>query len=347
MSDKLYKNMIKELKDQNKKISDTPINIIKTYDRLEMKSLVSFDEFQEYLTNDFTVLNKFISKRKQIEINNAITIRDKRYQKYKDIKSQIQFKTTSKSDIITENRLDEMLNYFIGPIQTRMVHILIEYNKTDDEILQFIKTNYDPKSNVEIKLYKIAQISDTIINYTKNEKIKILDVGIGNGKKTLQLESLIDCNIYGADVESWGQYKKRQFSFPFKTITFDPYKIPYPDKMFDCITILLVLHHCDDIIVTINECKRMLKDDGILLINEHDVWSDNTNMIIDLQHRIWASIANEDMNYVSTYYNFYEWDIIFNKCGMEPVYTGKIFEDISFLQRYDVQFISVYKKKQL
>ena len=48
MSDKLYKNMIKELKDQNKKISDTPINIIKTYDRLEMKSLVSLDEFQEY-----------------------------------------------------------------------------------------------------------------------------------------------------------------------------------------------------------------------------------------------------------------------------------------------------------
>ena len=40
--------------------------------------------------------------------------------------------------------------------------------------------------------------------------------------------------IYGADIESWGPYeKKRNFDFPFKPITFNPYKIHYNDNMFD------------------------------------------------------------------------------------------------------------------
>ena len=55
----------------------------------------------------------------------------------------------------------------------------------------------------------------------------------------------------------------------------------------------LALHHCEDIIKTIKECKRILKDNGIIIIVEHDIWRDEDNMIINLQHLIYRYIFNE------------------------------------------------------
>lgn len=158
-------------------------------------------------------------------------------------------------------------------------------------------------------------------------------------------QELMKCEIYGADIQEWGPYKKtRKFNFPFKYIQTKPYKIPYPDKMFNCITLILTLHHCDDILKTIMECKRLLTDDGIIVIIEHDIWSDNSNMIIDLQHRIYNKIFNEKSDYIGTYYNFYEWDIIFNKCNFKPIYGDRITESVDMYIKYDLQFINrVYK----
>ena len=113
--------------------------------------------------------------------------------------------------------------------------------------------------------------------------------------------------------------------------------------MFDCITLVLTLHHCDDIIETIMECKRLLKDDGIIVIIEHDIWSDNSNMIIDLQHRIYNTIFNEKEHTDGTYYNFYEWDIIFNKCNFKPIFSDRLTESVEMYTKYDLQFIGVYK----
>jgi ubiquinone/menaquinone biosynthesis C-methylase UbiE len=344
---KIYKNLLDEAKTKQKKIPKDTILPEKTYNRLQSKNLITLNEIKQYLDKGNKLTNLFMSKRKMIEINNAIQLLEKRHQIYKPINTNKQFAALYKTDVITQNQLSEMLVHFLGPMYARMVFILIEYSETDNVILDFIKQNqYFEKKNIANTLYKMTKIADSINNYTPR-KFKLLDIGIGNGKKTLELKSLLECDIYGADIEQWGSYKKnRQFTFPYKTITLSPYHIPYEDKMFDCITLILVLHHCDNIIETINECKRLLKDDGIIVIIEHDVWTDESNMIIDLQHRIYAKLFNEQLDYTSTYYNFYEWDILFNKCDMEPIYVDRISEDVSFHQRYDLQFISIYKKSQ-
>ena len=213
---------------------------------------------------------------------------------------------------------------------------MIKYNITDTIITDFIKSQY-----------KMSKIADKIHKYTKHvETPKILNVGTGNGKKIKMIKDLINCDIYGADIKVWAKYKEnRKFDFPYKIITFNPYTIPYADNMLDCITLILSLHHCEDIIETINECKRLLTKEGIILIIEHDIWIDTDHMIIDLQHRIYKHIFDEPEHTPGSYFNFFEWDIIFNKCGMEPIYGDRISDDISFNIRYDLQFIGIYRQK--
>ena len=114
--------------------------------------------------------------------------------------------------------------------------------------------------------------------------------------------------------------------------------------MFDCITLILTLHHSNNVLELINECYRILNDDGIILLIEHDIWHDSDNMIIDLQHRIYTHVNNEPYTEEGNYFNFLEWDIIFSKCNMTAVYGDRITDDISFNMRYDTQFIGIYKK---
>ncbi len=140
-----------------------------------------------------------------------------------------------------------------------------------------------------------------------------------------------------------GTYKQKR-KFPFKQIQTNPYHIPYSDNMFDCITLILVLHHASDILAVLNECHRMLKAGGIVVIVEHDIWSDEMNMIVDVQHRIYGAVFNESNTYNDNYYNHYEWDIIFNKCGLHAVSMTPLTNDASSTQRYDNQYIGIYKK---
>ena len=114
--------------------------------------------------------------------------------------------------------------------------------------------------------------------------------------------------------------------------------------MFDCITLILTLHHTTNILEVIKECKRLLKDDGIIAIIEHDVWNDYDNMIIDLQHKTYNVIFNEKEQTIGDYYNFYEWDMIFYKCGMIPIYADRLADNSAFSVRYDLQFLSIFKK---
>ena len=326
---------------------DNKMNIDEAYKKLTCNNIVSLDELKDYLQKGNLLLNDFGNKRKFIEIQNTISIMEKRHTKYVSPNVNKQFITIGiEADVVIRNRLFEMLDYFIGTKSAEMVFFMISNNKLDNEILDFIKQYHSYDNYIENTIYKISKISDKIHKYTKHiSKPKILDVGTGSGKKIKTIQSLIDCEIYGADVEKWGPYQKdKKFNFPFKIIQESPYKIPYENNMFDCITLILTLHHCNNIIDTINECKRILKDDGIIVIVEHDIWSDYDHMIIDIQHRIYSKIYNENDNQCANYYNFYEWDIIFNKCQMTPIYADRISESADFRIRYDLQFIGVYKK---
>ena len=51
----------------------------------------------------------------------------------------------------------------------------------------------------------MSHITNKIYKYTMHSnRPKILDVGIGSGKKLRMIKNYISCDIYGADIEEWG-----------------------------------------------------------------------------------------------------------------------------------------------
>ena len=247
-------------------------------------------------------------------------------------------------DIVYKNRILEMIAYFIDNRYIKNITYLLENNSSNINLLEYINKHKKKKFNSNTSRYKLTKIADSINSFYNGNDMKLLDVGVGNGIKINFLKDFLECNIYGADLAEWGNYSKRKFNFPFKIINKNPYKIPYDSNMFDCITLMLTLHHADNIIETIKECKRLLKKDGIIVIVEHDIWTDYDNFIIDFQHDIYQHIYKEKKIKNGNYYNYFEWDILFKLCGMKPIYSGRLEEDMQHFTKYDNQFITIYRK---
>lgn len=120
------------------------------------------------------------------------------------------------------------------------------------------------------------------------KKAKILDVGTGRG----DFISLIDylykdySEICGTDLtEKLLENNKIVFK-DNKRITFikdDILNTNLPKKSYDIVCLSNTLHHLADINITIDSMKNLLKDDGIIIINE--MFSDNLNKS-QVSHRL-------------------------------------------------------------
>lgn len=68
------------------------------------------------------------------------------------------------------------------------------------------------------------------------------------------------------------------------------------DSCVDVILILNVLHHVRDIDEVLKEVRRVLRDDGIIIIKEHDyiVGDKLLKTFIDLVHQFWYIVNNEN-----------------------------------------------------
>ena len=345
---------LKSIKDMKKEKT-----IIKDSKKMKKKRIVSFNELKKYIVKSNTnpLFNEFKhSLRQLIEIDSILELSKNRFTIYELPSSNKQFSIIyNNSNIKFKNRLNEMLSYFTTEIYQKKISTMASSNVDDQTIYDFLKQKYKLKKDKtrKVKLYRIAKIIDKMNKYLNKmypdsniNKLKLLDVGCGNGYKTKLINKMSGIKISGADIKEWGPYvKERKIGFPFKFIKRNPYKIPYKSKSFNCILLSLVLHHSENLVETINECKRLLDDNGIIIIIEHDIWNDLDNMIINIQHKIYPLLFNEPTcPRIGQYYNFYEWDIIFEKCGMEPIYGDRIIDDPSFNIRYDLQFIGIYKK---
>lgn len=96
-----------------------------------------------------------------------------------------------------------------------------------------------------------------------------LDVGCGTGYSMVKAKSQKNCNVSGIDPNP-GQHGVGRFS---AELNLSPYikqgfseKIPFEDNSFDVVYSSHVLEHVSDEIQSLKEMKRVLKDDGILII---------------------------------------------------------------------------------
>lgn len=101
----------------------------------------------------------------------------------------------------------------------------------------------------------------------KKEGLKVLDAGCGEGHLLEELHKRNPSNhYYGVDATEVAIQKARQRS-PFATCDLmDLSALTFEDNFFDVITITEVLEHIYDYQSVINELKRVLTRNGILII---------------------------------------------------------------------------------
>jgi len=147
--------------------------------------------------------------------------------------------------------------------------------------------------------YKIDFLSD---NFDIKNKY-ILDIGTEDCFYIDKLNKF--CTSYGINVESHEQYSYHSDKSCIKI--YDGKNIPFKDNEFDIITIYMVLHHItniDDILYLLNDAKRVLKPNGVLLLREHDFNTEFDEYYIDFIHYYYELSFNADFN--EKYYKTYE-----------------------------------------
>ncbi len=218
---------------------------------------------------------------------------------------------------------------------------------------KFIKILSNPKHD---KNYKI--IYDDLTK-KKGTNFKYLDVGCGNGKKTKIISNIFKIpkkNVYCIDVPQWGPYEKNRKqlfnSNHFQPINPDTGIYNFPDNTFDFVSVILTMHHIPNLTKALNEIKRVMKHNGILLIIEHDALTKYDHLLIEIQHMFYGYTYDKQnpdwKNYIDNrqtqrYMNIMEWTFLLQKFNFDYLQGNVIFNDLSHQLGFDNQFYGFYK----
>ena len=108
--------------------------------------------------------------------------------------------------------------------------------------------------------------------FRPSKGMNILDVGCGTGSH-LELYQRFNCNLYGLDLSpSMLGVARERLGDSAQLDLGDAAEMPYDDDMFDLVISMLSLHEMSPEVrsAVMNEVKRVLKDDGnLLLIDFH------------------------------------------------------------------------------
>ena len=131
---------------------------------------------------------------------------------------------------------------------------------------------------------------DFLEKHTSNRG-KILDIGAANGS-FLSVAKKRGWQVAGVEPNAWlCQWAKKHYDVDIKPTTIFEQK--YPNNSFDVVTLWDVLEHVPDPTLVLKECNRILKKDGILIINYPDIGS----WIAKLLQRKWVFLLSVHLYY--------------------------------------------------
>ena len=149
-------------------------------------------------------------------------------------------------------------------------------------------------------LQKARKIAKHCSNYVKGD---VLDVGAGRCLIAKEIQDVYKVKVTCIDVNDLNETS-------LDLIVYDGKSIPFRNNRFDNVLLVYVLHHCEDPIAVLKECKRVCKSGGKIIIFEDFgfIWF---TYLMDI-------IANKLHN-VATPLNFKtekEWKYIFKDNGL-------------------------------
>ena len=102
------------------------------------------------------------------------------------------------------------------------------------------------------------------LNSFAGKKGKLLDVGCGEGL-FLELASKVSWNITGTEISPFA-VKYGRVMLDLNILQGELIDIGFPDKTFDAVTMWHVLEHTRNPIIVLREIRRIIKDDGVLIM---------------------------------------------------------------------------------
>lgn len=151
-------------------------------------------------------------------------------------------------------------------------------------LLKIYNWGFLPKDKVDENQRKIREVEWNAVKPYIPPKSKFLDVGCGAGYSMKKACGELECECYGIDPTPGGHGVGRYSKLDSSLIILQGVseKIPFESKSFDVVYSSHVLEHVDDEHKSLQEMKRVLKDDGVLIIGMPTAFMAHVNNISQL-----------------------------------------------------------------
>lgn len=152
-----------------------------------------------------------------------------------------------------------------------------------------------------------VQVLSTHLAELMPRNAEVLDVGCGDGLiAKLIMERRPDVKLQGIDV-----LLRPQTHVP--VLQFDGFKIPHPDKSFDCVMFVDVLHHTEDPMILLSEAARVARIAVVLKDHCRDgLLAQQTLRFMD-----WVGNARHGVVLPYNYWSDAQWQEGFAKLGLK------------------------------
>ena len=136
---------------------------------------------------------------------------------------------------------------------------------------------------------------------------EVLDVGCGNGFIAHHLSAMLGTRVAGIDVAN-------ATDAPIYYQRYDGSHFPLDDKSMDVVLLCYVLHHAQDVSVVLKEVRRVLRQEGLVIIYEDNPWTRWDVALCRLHNRQW-----KDRTGPCTFRRESAWRSLFESFGFEIV----------------------------
>lgn len=197
---------------------------------------------------------------------------------------------------LTPKQLSDTIENCIG--SAKNCSSLLDYEKLVHDFLE---------QNEILKRYNEAKKNRASIRFERVKKYlsgkSVLDLGCGAGKFGLMAHE------EGYEVALADVYRNSNIdalNIPFYQIV-DGQPLPFEDNSFDNVLLLSMLHHTQNPLLTLNECKRVLKEKGRLNIIEtvYGIPSELKSGSYGTDDSFFKQLPDEQQRRVSIFFDYF------------------------------------------